>query len=132
MFGRELWLRQKGSTQLAIALGLFIVATMLFGWTLRASRSARLKLIFDPDSPQYILRAGPYRYVRHPFYASYILFWLGCAVATIHPVNIAYVLALVPLLILAAREEEKGFDRSPHAADYAAYRRSAGLFWPRL
>ena len=132
VFGRELWLRQKDFDLLAVALGLFVVAGGLFAATMQASRAARLKLIFEPDNPQFILRSGPYRFIRHPFYASYVVYWLGCAVATLHPINIGYVLLVVPLLVMSAREEEKGFERSPHAADYQAYRRQAGLFWPKF
>ena len=132
VFGRELWLRQKDPWLLSAALGLMVVAAIVFGWALLASRSARLKLIFEDDRPRQILRAGPYRRIRHPFYTSYILYWTGCAIATLHPVNLAYVALLLPLLWSAARAEEKGFEGSAHAADYDAYRRSAGLFWPKL
>ena len=132
IFGRELWLHQQSTTQLAIALGLFIAGTMLFCWSLQASRTARLKLIFEPDDPQHILQRGPYRHIRHPFYASYVIFWLGCAIATLHPANIAYFMVLIPMLVLAARTEERGFEGSPLATEYARYRRSAGLLWPKL
>ena len=132
VFGRELWLRPKDDMLLLAALGLFAVGAALFAMSIKASRSAQLKLIYDADNPRFILRDGPYRYIRHPFYTSYILYWLGCAVATLHPLNIAYIVLLVPILVLAARQEEKGFERSQLAADYADYRRSAGLLWPKL
>jgi len=132
VFARELWLRPKGAVMLGLALALMVPAAALFAWSLQASRAARLKLIFDADRPETILRAGPYNHIRHPFYAAYILFWGGCAVATQQPFNIAFAVLLVPLLVAAARAEERGFERSAQAAEYAAYRRSAGLFWPRL
>lgn len=132
IFGRELWLHPKHPAYLASAVCLFIVAAALFIASIQASRSAQLKLIFDPRKPSFILRTGPYRYIRHPFYSSYILYWLGCAVATLHPINIAYIVLLVPILVVASRDEEKGFERTALAADYADYRRSAGLLWPRL
>lgn len=132
VFGRDLWLFRKDPAWLWAALGLFLIATLLFAWTLKASRGAGLKLIYESDQPQSILQAGPYRYIRHPFYASYFPYWLGCAVATQNPINLAYALLLVPTLTMAARAEESGFDRSPCAADYARYRQRAGMFLPRL
>ena len=75
---------------------------------------------------------GPYARIRHPFYASYVLFWLGCALATLHPVNIGYWLVLVPTLVLGALQEEQGFARSPLAEEYNRYRKVAGLMWPKF
>ena len=111
---------------------LFVIAGALFASAIKASRAAALKIIFDTGQPGQVVRSGPYRYIRHPFYTVYILFWLGCAVATQDPVNVGYGLLLVPTLVVAALGEEKNFGRSERAADYAAYRQTAGLFWPRF
>ena len=109
-----------------------IASAALFVWAVQASRTARLKLIFEADEPQAVLRSGPFYYIRHPFYASYILFWLGCAVATLHPINVAYFLILVPVYVISALKEEAGFKRSPCASQYEQYRQTAGLFWPKF
>ena len=94
----------------------------------RKTRSSFSNLTF----PKPYCDRGPYRYIRHPFYASYILFWLGCAIATLHPVNVGYFLVLVPVYVISALKEEKGFEQSPSAADYKQYRQTAGLFWPKF
>lgn len=132
VFGRDLWLHQKNTIMLGLALGLFAVGGALFAWSVKASKGAALKFMFDRDSPRSILQSGPYRYIRHPFYTSYILEWLACAVATQHPVNVAYLFFLVLTLTMAALKEEKGFRKSPRAADYALYRQKAGMFWPKF
>ena len=54
VFARELWLRPKDPFLLAIALGLFVVSAVLFAWAIQASRTAHLKLIFDPDNPRFV------------------------------------------------------------------------------
>ena len=131
-FARALWLTKPPAERLWAALVLFIAAAALFAWTIAASRRARLKLIYETDEPQAVLKDGPYRFIRHPFYASYIVFWTGCALATLDPVNIAFAATIVPVLAMAALAEEAQFARSPEAAAYAAYRREAGLFWPKL
>ena len=43
-----------------------------------------------------VITGGPYRYVRHPGYGGFLLFWLGSALA----LNSAW--ALVPVVLLAA------------------------------
>lgn len=132
VFARSLVRTRQDPPRLLAALILLVLAAGLFVWAIRASRDAALKLIYAEDRPRQILEAGPYRFIRHPFYASYILYWLGCAVAAMLWVNWAYMALLLPALVYAARVEEAGFARSPIAADYAAYKKRAGLFWPRL
>ena len=132
VFAHVLWRFAKPIEGLVAALILFVAAAVLFAASIAASRSAALKLLFDADKPQAILQTGPYRFIRHPFYASYVLYYLGCAVATLHPFNIGFLLVLLPVLVVGARGEEAAFAQSPSAADYADYRRRAGLFWPRL
>ncbi len=131
-FARELWFSEPPLVLSVVALALFAVSAMLFGWTIWASRSARLKLIYHVDRPSRVLRDGPYRYIRHPFYASYVPYWLGCAVATLHWVNILFFVLVVPALVQAARREEDGFAKSAAAAEYDEYKRQTGMFWPRL
>lgn len=132
VFGRELWLRSKPETQLLVALALMLIAGGLFASALIASRKARLKLIYDPDAPQQILQDGPYRFIRHPFYTSYIVYWTACAVATANPINIAYAIAVTVVLALAARSEEQCFAGSPIAPAYERYREQAGMLWPKF
>lgn len=132
LFARDVWLRGKEQPRQWVGLALIWLGALLFAWALQASRRGRLKLIFEQDRGGEVLRDGPYRFVRHPFYAAYIMFYGGCAVATLHPLNIAFAAGLAIVLTRAALAEEAGFDASPNAADYAAYRRTAGLFWPKL
>lgn len=132
VFARHIWRTGTGQENGAVALACFAMAAALFIWAIEASKAARLKLIFDPNTPQAILKSGPYRYVRHPFYACYIVFWSGCAIATLNPINIAFAVCLVPLLVMMARREESTFAASAVAAEYQHYRQTAGLFWPKL
>jgi len=113
------------------ACGLFAAALALFWCTVRATRQTPPTLAFDTDQPSFLLRHGPYRYVRHPFYLSYLLFWTGTALA--FPGLAPW---LVPALMLvvygrAAALEERKFKDSPLCAAYKAYRRQAGMFFPR-
>src|SRR4051812_11607227 len=56
-------------------VALELLSLVLFWQAIRASREARLLFAFDVNLPHSIVRTGPYRIVRHPFYTSYIMFW---------------------------------------------------------
>lgn len=121
---------QPGWAQLAgilIELG----SLVLFWAAIRASRAARLRFAFDDHPPHSLVTMGPYNYVRHPFYTSYLLFWIGWAMATWSLWSILPLIIITILYVKAAKFEERLFATTPLAEDYAAYRERAGLFWPR-
>ena len=113
-------------------LVIFAASLTLFLWAVQTTRSERLKLAFDPEAPGSVVQTGPYRYIRHPFYASYILFWLGCTIATMHPFMLVFLILFTAINLTAARREERSFDTSPFAEQYVNYRKTAGLLWPKL
>jgi protein-S-isoprenylcysteine O-methyltransferase Ste14 len=118
----------------AVVLGLLVEGASL--WVFRAavaaSRQARLLFAFDPGLPHGLLDSGPYRYVRHPFYASYLMFWTGWAVAIWSWWTLPFLLGFAVFYIRAAADEERKFAGTELSADYQRYRRRAGLFWPKL
>jgi protein-S-isoprenylcysteine O-methyltransferase Ste14 len=115
-----------------VGLVLEALSLWLFGAAIRASREARLLLAFDQKLPHSIVRQGPYRWVRHPFYTSYLIFWIGWAIAIWSPWALLPLTLTSVIYVIAALGEERKFARTPLAADYAAYRREAGMFWPVL
>lgn len=108
-----------------------LLAGGLFAATISASREAGLDYAFTPEKPRSLLEKGPYRYIRHPFYTSYIVFWGGWALATWSWLSLVCLAVLVVLYVIAARSEEEKFSQTPMAASYTAYRGRAGLFWPK-
>ena len=113
------------------AILLFAVALAIFFWAIGTTRRQPPTLAFEDDKPSMLYRNGPYRYVRHPFYLSYITFWIGTAVATLD--LLPWLVPLVMLLLYAdaARREEQKFANSELARAYAEYREQAGMFLPR-
>lgn len=132
LFAAFLWHLYQGSSALwPLALVLFTASLAVFAAAINASRQTPPTLAYDNDSPNFLLSHGPYRYVRHPFYLAYVLFWFGTAVA-VHSLAGWIAPALMTTLYLdAATREERKFANSELAAAYAAYRTRAGLFWPR-
>jgi protein-S-isoprenylcysteine O-methyltransferase Ste14 len=118
--------------RLVSALVLLGAALGLFLWAARVNRERPLLLAFADHVPNHLQTRGPYRLVRHPFYASYLLAFAGGFVA-------AWSAWLLPLLALgvlmywgAASREERGFAASPLAEAHRVYAREVGMFVPRL
>ncbi len=108
-------------------LCLHLLAIVLFGWAVLATRQNRPALAFAGDRPDHLFRSGPYAYIRHPFYTSYLLFWLGCAVATSSLILMILFLALTAIYTVAAVGEERDFSRSAIHEEYEAFRRDDGI-----
>lgn len=114
------------------ALVLEAASVWLFWGAIRASRAAQLRYAFDDTKPQTLVVEGPYRHVRHPFYTSYLIFWTGWTIGCWSLWGLVPLAVLACLYVIAARHEEDLFAGSALSDAYAAYRRRAGLFWPRL
>ena len=114
-----------------LGVAMYAVSLGLFWLTLYTHKGIRLSHAFSDDCPLHLVTHGPYRLVRHPFYASYLAAWLaGC---------IGITLFLLPTFIVmynlyrsAALQEERKYSRSILAAQYEKYRLTTTMFFPRL
>ena len=111
---------------------LFVCAVALWLWAVLTSRATPPTLAFTNDRPNFLLAHGPYRFVRHPFYVAYMMFWIGAAIATRSLWNWALAVMIGTFYWLAACYEERKFASSGLAADYRAYTRRTGRFLPRI
>ena len=68
----------------------------LFAAALVGDQEDPVRLAFDDELPDQLVLSGPYNYIRHPFYTSYLIFWTGFALITFSW------LALPLLLLMAA------------------------------
>lgn len=103
----------------------------LFIWTVRTTRDAGFALAFAGAQSPKLLTIGPFRYIRHPFYTAYLIFWLGTFFATSSSLSLSGFIVLLVCYVLAAREEERIMSRGQLAAEYAAYASQTGMFLPR-
>jgi protein-S-isoprenylcysteine O-methyltransferase Ste14 len=131
LFAYLLWNHPQPPLPQWIGLGLQLASIAIFWWAVSASRAARLRFAFDEENPHSLVQGGPYRYVRHPFYTSYILFWTGWALATWTLWAVVPVLALIALYVVAARGEEAQFAQTDLSSDYANYRAATGFMLPK-
>jgi protein-S-isoprenylcysteine O-methyltransferase Ste14 len=109
-----------------------LAALTLFGWARIAIHGKFFSYINSTDVPQFVCTAGPYHWIRHPFYASYLLTLL--AVTVMFPTYVTIIGAIVAIVAFtnAAKFEESKFEGSPVAAEYAAYMQRTGRFLPRM
>lgn len=116
-----------------LALAMILAAFALFVWAIRHSRNGVLALAFDTENPsERVVDTGPWRYMRHPFYASYSIFWLACALATQHLSSVLCFILLFSIYFYSARQEEGALTRGPLRDEYLAYRKNVGFFLPKL
>jgi protein-S-isoprenylcysteine O-methyltransferase Ste14 len=113
------------------ALVLYCVSATLFWLAISATRG-QLAACGQGCVSTRIVTAGPYRYVRHPFYTSYNLTWIaGFAATGWWPLAVSAVL-MAWVYERSAREEERGFLSGPLAREYRAYMLAAGRYLPHL
>ncbi|AZO11899.1 MULTISPECIES: isoprenylcysteine carboxylmethyltransferase family protein [unclassified Mesorhizobium] len=127
-----IWILPQPPLAKIVGLIVQLVSSMLFWWAILRSRRARLSFAFDAGNPQGLVTEGPFFYIRHPFYTSYIVFWAGWGTATWSVWAVMPVVGIFAIYLIAALDEEKKFSRTELAGAYDAHRKRAGLFWPRL
>jgi protein-S-isoprenylcysteine O-methyltransferase Ste14 len=113
-----------------VAAVLYLCSLWLFWWAIRSNQSLPLSAAFLNDPPRHLMDRGPYRYMRHPFYTSYLLAWSAGVVAVGRWWLAPTLVVMCVIYWKASQAEEQKFASSPLAADYAAYRGRAGRFLP--
>ncbi len=113
-------------------LAMLVFSFIMFWITIRESRNARLLAAFDEKMPHGLLKSGPYAWVRHPFYTSYLIQWFGWAIACWNIWGLVPVIGMTATYLAAANDEEKKFAKSDMAAEYAEYKKGTGRFFPKF
>jgi protein-S-isoprenylcysteine O-methyltransferase Ste14 len=126
------WTQSQPLPAQIAGLGIQLFSWWLFWQAIGASKSAKLRLAFDEAGPRGLVTEGPYRYVRHPFYASYLIFWAGWTLGLWSVVALFPFAILIVIYVMAALMEERKFVGTPMAAEYEAYRQKTGFFWPKV
>jgi len=107
-------------------------ATGLFLWSVRTTRGRGFRPSFSDVVPDALTMDGPYRFVRHPFYVSYLLYHFGNALATTSWLPWVMFAAMLSIYVRAALDEESRLAHGSYAAAYADYKRRTGMFLPRF
>jgi protein-S-isoprenylcysteine O-methyltransferase Ste14 len=109
-----------------------LCSVLLYEWSWRPVMDRNFYNGLAGEVPPAVRDAGPYRYVRHPFYLSYLVAFLSVAVA-FPSLIVSGVCALnIGLSVYMALDDERVSLESFLGADYRAYRGREGMFVPRF
>lgn len=115
-------------------MGMFfvILGFLVFWGAIWANRTARLQFAFSGVNSQHLVNSGIYKYVRHPFYLSYSLAWLGSPLALQNWILIIPFIVMGYTYIVAAKIEENYFLNSSLREQYQNYMNHSGMFLPKM
>ena len=122
---------EVSARQTLMGAALYVSGLVLFYWAIRTHGKRSLSAAFSPDSPNHLVNWGPYRFIRHPFYSSYLMTWMAGFVATGRWWLLLSFAVMVVVYVRAAKMEEDKFASSPLADAYRIYQESTGRFLPR-
>jgi len=108
-----------------------LASLVLFHWAAFSIRGRVFSYAGHDDLPQFVHTAGPYAYVRNPFYASYLLTEISAVVMWPSLWGAVLILLATCYFQWLARFEEAKFARSPVAEAYARYKARTGRLLPR-
>jgi len=114
-------------TPAAFGAALSVLSVALYEWARRTIVGRRFAIALAEEVPEAICEDGPYRYMRHPFYLSYVLASLGMLVATLNPVAAAVFIFNSTVFTYMARDDERTLQASVLSSDYDAYRQRVGF-----
>lgn len=118
------------NSSLLLCIALQIFSFYIFQKCRRLIRYRGLTLIFSKDKSEYILRVGPYKYIRHPFYFSYLLSYFSIAFLTSNIIVLIAAFLMLFIYTYAAIFEERKFKSSELRDRYIEYSKETGMFLP--
>ncbi|MCC6915421.1 MAG: isoprenylcysteine carboxylmethyltransferase family protein [Rhodospirillaceae bacterium] len=127
-----IWLSATYNVGSVIGIALYSAAFMLFWWSVPYARREGLAIAFSQSQSRSILKSGPYKFIRHPFYLSYLMFWIAGVFVSQNVVLLISVVVMGAFYISALKSEEAELLKSRLGYEYAEYRERTGALWPRL
>lgn len=115
-----------------LGLGCLSISLILFFWTAHTHRGEKLSPLNSLDLPTHLVQRGAYRYIRHPFYTSYVLSFLGGAILANSLWLMLGVLGIFYMYVEAADQEEEKFATSSLSGIYEKYKTQTGKFFPKI
>ena len=112
-------------------LAIMLVAVAGRVWAARvlgAAYSLTLRIV----GGQRVVRAGPYRVIRHPGYAADIILWLGAGLATMNWLVLAIILIVMLAVYLRRVAAEERLLLEAFGDEYRAYARRTWRMLPPL
>jgi protein-S-isoprenylcysteine O-methyltransferase Ste14 len=111
-----------------IGTAIALSSIAMFVWAGSHARRYQFSRVFGAHASDGFVRTGPYRYIRHPFYASYLLFWLVFPVAAGHWGPALILVVMFAIYRHAALAEEAVLQQT--YPEYRAYAAATDRFFP--
>ncbi len=105
---------------------------LLFAWTYRTTSQFKFDNIFTHRAPQQIINTGPYRFIRHPYYTSYMINYLSILFISQSILLIIPIALIIVLYYFATQNEEELILNSEHKNLYGEYKEKTKRFVPFL
>ena len=86
----------------------------------------------DNDDAVELVTWGTYSKIRHPFYSSFLLYFLAVILAFPHWLTVGLFVYSATALSITARREERRLKASEFGGKYVEYMKSTGRFFPPL
>lgn len=86
----------------------------------------------ENDAPKSIVTYGAYSRIRHPFYASFLLAFLGAFIYCPQAGTLALFVYICCMLNYTAGREETRLSQSEFGEEYKRYMQTTGRFLPRF
>ncbi|MBL7543265.1 MAG: isoprenylcysteine carboxylmethyltransferase family protein [Bdellovibrionaceae bacterium] len=109
---------------------MLLISLSLFWYAKRTIENVKFDVIFSKKTPEVIVMEGPYRLIRHPFYTSYIVTYLGLILLNYNFLVSLVAGVLVVDYVFAALNEEKKFLTSSFSKEYKSYQSKTKMFFP--
>lgn len=116
----------------AVAALLVLASVAMIGWTVGCHRVPLALWHQENDTAVQIVSWGPYQYVRHPFYVSFLMTQAAAFLAFPHAGTAAGLGYAAVALSLTARREEARLLTSALGAEYRSYMGKTGRFFPGI
>jgi len=108
---------------------LLLLSAALFFWSFFAFKQPPA-VAFAGEIITALNTSGPYSFVRHPFYTSYLLAWFAGSLASgCYPLFASFFIMLF-IYYRSAKEEEQQWLNSQEGNIYKEYRNKTGMFLP--
>lgn len=86
----------------------------------------------ENDAPQSIVTFGAYKWVRHPFYSSFIVAFSSAFIYAPNVVTVGCLIYALAILNFTADREERRLCQSDFGKEYEAYMSRTGRFLPKF
>ncbi len=116
-----------GFTEGVVSVIIYFLGVSLFWWSLLTAK--KLNFANSPREGE-LITSGPYRFVRHPFYLSYLMVWFGCLIFIQSWVIVIGFSVLAAIYVFSAVNEERMIMSGLRGADYKEYRSRVSMFIP--